>query len=935
MTKSVRLALALAILLFGAGSAPAQTEPLPSDPALVRGTLDNGLSYLIKKHENPQGRVSLWLHVASGSLNETDATRGIAHYLEHMAFNGSANFPPGSLIPYFQSLGLSFGRDQNAFTSFAETTYTLGLPDTRPESIDKGLLYLSDVALRLSLLPAEIDNERQIILEEKRARAGARQRVRDWIYERLAPESTFGLRLPIGAEASIKSVTAKDFREYYTRWYLPSNMTVIVVGDLEPAAVTGLIQKHFGAGPKAPHPADRPVGVKPQTTTRALVATDPELTQASVSILRVEPPRPPTTTVGQYRRDLVELIGTWVVNRRLHAQLAQGKGSFLGASASIRQEARAIRLVSLEASGKPGDWRKMLGDLGVMLQRARLHGISDREVEDARSALIAQGEEAREREATLPARAILRQLNGAVARRQPVMSAAQRLELQRRLLPGITAAEVSRVFAANFDPTQVTFILEVPTGSDVPSEADLIALGRSAVNVTPSPEIEVARATSLLPKLPSGGKIVEQGQHAASGVFSAWLDNGARIHHRFMSERRHEATIVITLAGGQIRETAQNRGITEAAALAWNRPAAGALSSIQIRDLMTGKKVRVTGRADHDGLTLTVWGTPGDLEGGLQLAYLLLTDPTIEPAALEQWKETEAQRIAARKLSPGGVLAETVAGALYPPDEARTRPLEVSQVQRIGLDAAQAWLKKLIAEAPIEVAVVGDIPRPAALALVEQYIGALPPRARVSDKTYRDLRTIKRPVGPIRVERKISVITPQAFVLDGFFGADIQNVRDVRLLALGARVLSTRMNRIIREEKQLVYSIGASSQPASEYPGFGVFSARAPTDPAKASALLTALEEMYLAFAKDGPTADEMAVARKQVANQLDQLLKDPEFWSSRLATLDYRGLSLDDLTDAPAAYQRYTAEEVREAFARYSTPAARFRFVIAPQGPS
>ncbi|MEK7879979.1 MAG: insulinase family protein, partial [candidate division NC10 bacterium] len=466
--------------------------------------------------------------------------------------------------------------------------------------------------------------------------------------------------------------------------------------------------------------------------------------------------------------------------------------------------------------------------------------------------------EALQREATLPARAILRQINGAVTRREPVMSAAQRLDLLRRLLPGITAVEVSRAFAANFDPTHVTFIAELPTGGDVPGEADLIALGRSAVNVTPSPEVLVARATSLLEKLPSGGKIVEQIEHAVSGVLSAWLDNGVRIHHRFMSERKHEASIVITLAGGQIQETAQNRGITEAAALAWVRPAASALSSTQIRDLMTGKKVYVTGRADQDSLTLTVSGAPDDLEGGLQLAYLLLTDPLIEPAALEQWKETEAQRIAARKTQPAGVLAETVAGSFYPPDETRTKPLEISQVQQIRLDAAQAWLRKIIAEAPIEVSVVGDLPRPAALALIERYLGGLPPRARVSDKTLNHLRTITRPAGPISVEQKVNVRTPQAFVMDGFFGTDIQNVRDVRLLALGARVLSTRMNRIIREEKQLVYSIGASSQPASEYPGFGLFVARAPTDPVKAHALAAAVEEMYLAFAKDGPTAEEM-----------------------------------------------------------------------------
>jgi zinc protease len=196
----------------------AAEEALPTNPALVTGTLPNGLAYIVRRHNNPEGRVSIWLHVATGSLNETDDTRGLAHYLEHMAFNGSANFPPGAVIPFFQSLGMSFGRDQNAFTSFDQTTYQLTLPGGGRDLLAKGLLYMSDVATRLSLAPAELDAERQIILEEKRARSSAAQRVSDYVYERLAPESTLGRRLPIGTEETLKSLTPQQFREYYGRW---------------------------------------------------------------------------------------------------------------------------------------------------------------------------------------------------------------------------------------------------------------------------------------------------------------------------------------------------------------------------------------------------------------------------------------------------------------------------------------------------------------------------------------------------------------------------------------------------------------------------------------------------------------------------------------------------------------------------------------------
>src|SRR6266508_4231878 len=395
------------IALVPSRAASPPGESLPTDPAVVTGRLTNGLAYIIRSHKNPEGRVSIWLHVSSGSLNETEQQRGLAHYLEHMAFNGSANFPPGSVMPFFQSLGLSFGRDQNAFTSFNQTTYTLTLPGGGREMLDKGMLFMSDVALRMSLDPAEINSERQIILEEKRARLGARQRVEEQVYEQLAPESTLGRRLPIGIEQTITSVTRDDFQDYYSRWYVPSNMTIIVVGDTDPAMVADVIMRAFGGGPAAPRPTPRDVGVKTTAGPRAIVVTDPELTRAEVSILRLEPPRGPTATVAQMRRDLIERIGTWVSNRRMSAELAAGRASFLHADASVQEWTGTLRMIAFEASGRPGTWRAMLTDLGIALQRARLHGFTEREIQDARTVFISDAEEAVRREATRPAREVL------------------------------------------------------------------------------------------------------------------------------------------------------------------------------------------------------------------------------------------------------------------------------------------------------------------------------------------------------------------------------------------------------------------------------------------------------------------------------------------------------------------------------------------------
>lgn len=574
----------------------------------------------------------------------------------------------------------------------------------------------------------------------------------------------------------------------------------------------------------------------------------------------------------------------------------------------------------------------MLTDLGVALQRARLHGFTERELQDARAALLADAEAAVRRESTRPAREVLYQINRGVTRQEPLMSAAQTLALLQRLLPGITAREVSDAFAAAFDPSGAIFIAELPANDDVPSQANLVALGRVAVDVKPDKAPDAARAATLLPVLPQGGSVVESRLHAGSGVTSMWLDNGLRVHHRYMDQRRNEASVVITLAGGAIEEDAANRGITEAALRAWERPATSKLSSTDIRDLMTGANVYVRGSASGDTATVTVSGDSAALERGLQLAYLMLTDPVVEDAALEQWKQAETQRIIERKRQPMRVLLETSDAAIYPRSETRPRSLTNAQVHAITRPAAQAWLRRLITEAPIEVAVVGDIDRERAAHLVTQYLGALPARPRISDKTLSALRVIARPQGPLSVSESVDLLTPQGAVLAGFFGADFHDVRDMRLLSMAARVLTTRMMKTIREEKQLVYSIGASLEPGVAYPGFGLFAAAAPTDPSKAPALAAAVEEMYAAFAKDGPTPEELAVAKKQMANLLDELMKTPDFWLGRLGTIDYRGLTLDDLLDGPAQYQGFTAQEIQRTFARYDRPESRFRFVITPR---
>lgn len=902
-------------------SAALPNGPLPTDPRLVRGELPNGLKYIVVKHATPPGRANLYLHVSTGSLNETDRQRGLAHYLEHMAFNGSEHFPPGSVVPLFESLGLTFGRHQNASTSFDQTTYILSLPDTSDEKLDKGLLFLSDVAFRLALLPAEVDAERQIIQEERRRGLGAQQRVMDKIFKEIAPGSLLGERLPIGTEETINGVTAQDFKDYYAKWYVPGNMTLLIVADTDPAGIVARLTTQFAVGAKTATPADQDPRIAPTATTRGVVVTDPELTDCAVSLVRMDKPQPPATTYELARERLVEQIMSAAFNRRVDMKVSKGTLTSLGGGASTNTRFDAARWTEVNFESKPEGWKSALTELGTELQRARLHGFTQREIDDVKKEILAGAERAVETESTQDGRALVGSLTRSVARREPFLSARQRLDLIKAYLPTITRDEVSTRFAAIFDPTAVTFTLIAPAGTAVPSDTELASLGSAAVSVRPEPDTEAARAESLLTKLPTPGAITEQTTHEASGVASAWLVNGVRTHHRFMDIRKDSVTVSIILPGGAVLEDATNRGISDVAGLAWSQPATGTLSSTDIRDLMTGAKVRVFGGASDDQMTLTVSGSPTDLEKGFQLAHLLLTDPRIEQSAFDQWKQRTRERLDSMDKSPDAAFFRLVRSTQLPAGDPRTQVLTREQLDHLSLPAAQAWLTKTIASAPIEVSIVGDIPRQRALELVQTYLGSLPKRDRIAAATLDDKRALKQTKGPHIASSDMQTQTQKAFVVSGFYTADLENTPDNRAMQLASQTLSSRMVKVIREQEQLVYSISARNEAGVVWPGLGLFGAQAPTEPTKVDALVARLESMYKEFAASGPTQEELAVARKQIANTLDEQFKDPGYWTQRLTGLTYRNTRLDEVVDAPRAYQAITAEEIKAAFNKYYKP--------------
>lgn len=917
--------------LVPAGWASAVT-PLPRDERNLTGKLENGVTWMYRQHDNPPGKMALMFHMRTGSLNETDAQRGLAHFIEHMCFNGSEHFKPGALIPYFESIGMEFGADLNAFTSFDQTAYMLFTPNTETEQIDKALMVLSDYAFRVSFVPEEIEKERGVVLEESRRGKSAFQRVRDKLWPELYEGSRFATRLPIGDDEVLAKAPREEFVDYYNTWYRPENLTLVLVGDAEIDRVKPLIEKWFGEAKPAAD-ARKPMGpeFKPFTEERAMVVTDHELPVCQVQLFNIRAGRPPTTTEEQWRTELVESIGTWIIGRRYEERVNKGEASFRGAGAGVSNFFNDALLISASATGEPDDWNKMLDELIAEVHRAGAFGFTARELELARKDTLANAERAVKTEPTQNANRMIRQIVGRVNDREPSMSAQQELDLFARMLPTVTLEEVNQAFTTHFAPGTFAYVVTLPDkpGIEVPERAEVLDLAKEAWARKVEPVTEDAAATTLLASLPEPGKIEEKSFDETYAITSAWLSNGVRVHHRFMDYKKDEVTVTIHLAGGQIEETAANAGITEIASLAVREAATSRLTSTQMRDLMTGKNIGVFANPQQDSFALRVSGSPVDLEVGLQQAHALMTDGKIEESAFKNWQLSTKQQIDRVKTMPMSQ-AQITLDELISGGDARMAFWTKERVDAASRERAQAWFDRLCREAPIEVSVVGDIKLETAMPLIEMYVGSLASRPRTA--THLDaLRKLARPTGPLARRVDVETMTPQAMALTGFVGARGQDVTERRALEMASRILSSRAVKRIREDLSLVYSISVRNLSNWAYEDASPFLSGAPCKPENVDTLVAEVNRIFGDFAKDGPTPEELENAKKQLLENLDTGMKEPGFWTSLLSQLDSRGRSLDEAKTAKSSVEAQTADHVRSVFQKYYVPERVFRVTAVP----
>ncbi|MBC7773750.1 MAG: insulinase family protein [Pyrinomonadaceae bacterium] len=913
------------------GQAQPDSPALTPDSRFVTGQLENGLRYVVIKNSAPPDRGLVWLHVNTGSLNETARQRGVARAIQHLTFAGTKNFPALTMGPFLQAMGNQPSPDMLSHSTFEETVFKLSIKQATPELLDRALSFLADVPADLNLLDADIERERGLLLEQKKTELKVEQRVQDYIWQHLAPGSIFGERLPTLSEDAINGLNKQDIGEYYSTWYVPSNMTVMVAADMDPAVVVERIKAKFAGAKKVERPRSQDTGVKAYDKSFSIVVADPELKQDQLYFFRIEPPHPPTKTEAELRVKLIEALAIASFNRTLGEKVSSGKVSFTTGSAFGIDLANAATLVGFNASCEPKDWKKVIAAMGTELQRTRLHGLAEADIENAKKQFALSAEQGVKAEPTRVTGSIMGGIAAAVNNGDVILSAQQTADLLAKLMPTITKKELDERFKAMFDPAAIAVVMATPTGDFVPKEDELLKAGLDALNVTPEADAQAARPTALMTTLPTPGKVVTDVEHAATKVQTWTLDNGATVHYLNNTTKKDFVNITIGVAGGIMQETAENRGITEVASLAWNRPATSKLSSTTIRELLAGKELEVGGGPGVDNLMFGVNGKAATIESGLQVAYLAMTDPFIEPPALDQWRKSNLTEAENRDKDPKAIFNEAVFGVMFPPNEVRLRPLSKAELDKLTIESASKWLKNLIETGPIEVSIVGDVSKEEAVRLATTYVGSLPKRASISDTTLDNLRGIKRPTGPVNLEKEVPTLSQASYLMIAFFAPDDVNAKDRRALFMARTMLEPRLTRVLKDQEQLVYGLQIRYDSGQEFPGFGLFRVVAPVVPEKVDAAVRIINETFTSFGEVGPTTEELEGARAQALKALDEAQLDPNYWTGELSLLSFRGKSLDDIAGERAAYVAISAADIKEAFAKYNKDENRLRVTLTP----
>ncbi len=926
---------AACVALCGAALAAQQTpssalsERLPVDPAVTTGQFDNGLKYMIRRNALPAGRAELRLVVNVGSIVEDDDQLGLAHFVEHMAFNGTKNFPKLETVSFLESLGMRFGPSINAFTSFDETVYMLQVPTEKPEVLARAMLILEDWAHNVSFDPAEVDKERGVIIEEWRLRRGAGARMQDQQLPILLKGSRYAERLPIGTVEHLQTFKHESLTRFYKDWYRPDLMTVIAVGDFDPAAMQQLITKHFGALPKAVNPRPRPAyEVPPQPGTLYAVATDAEAPGTTVSVYGKMALRD-QQTIGAYRRSLVENLFAGMLNARFSEMAQKPDAPFLAAGAGRGLFVKTAEASMLNAMVKDDGIERGLTALYAEAERVARFGFTATEFERQKTNLLRGLEQAMAERDKRQSAPFAEEYVRHVTQNEPIPGLETEVQLTRQMVPTITLAEVNGL-AAEWVPEGNRVVMVGAPKKDGVAVPDDAALGRAIEAAKAAPltaYVDSVTGTSLMDAAPTPGRVVAE-QTREWGITEWTLSNGARVILKPTDFKQDEVLMRAYSPGGSSLAANDDYVSQEAAATIIGIGGLGRYSNNELGKVMTGKVATASAQIGELEEGISGRASTKDLESLFQLTYLRFTAPRADPAIFAVLTSQMKTMMANQRAQPEFAFAEALNDALYQGHPRRRTP-SPEMLEQLNLDKAMAFYKDRFADAgDFTFVIVGTVDPAVVRPLAERYLASLPATGR--KETWRDMG-VTHPSGV--VERTVRKgIEPKSQTSITFHGP-FTHTQDERIaIRAMADVLQTRLREALREELGGTYSVGASAGyqriPKGEFTisiGFG-------SDPARADALAARVFEEIAKFQAEGPTDKQVTDVRAALTRDFETNSRQNGWVLGQLVAKYQSGEPAHTLLEVPSYYQKLDAATIQAAAKRYLNTANYVKVVLLPE---
>ncbi len=890
--------------------------PLPVDKSIIVGQLENGLKYYIRENKKPEGRVFLRLVVNAGSLQENDSQRGLAHFLEHMAFNGTRRFAKSEIVDFMERAGMRFGSHVNAYTSYNETVYMLQLPTDDPSLLETGFQILEDWAVGLTLDPLEIEKERGVILEEWRSRQGVGERLSERQRPFLYFKSDYADRNPIGSMIVVANAPRERFVEFYKTWYRPNLMGVIVVGDIDKDAIEQQIVDTFSSLENDVDAVERtPTEVPDHEETLFSIETDPELTIASYSMLTKRPVGP-DQSARDYRQMIIERLYFGMLNRRLDERSREPNPPFIQASAGETRIAREKEALQQTVIFIGERYQEGLDALIGETNRAINDGFTESELERVKADVLRSLEGAFIERDKTDSDTYAAEYTRAFTVDEPIPGIEMELEMTQAFLEDITLAEVNAIgngFAQQ-ENRVVLFSGPKKEGLDLPSE-DALA---SAIEQSSSIELEAYQDEFLdLPLLqepPTPGLIVSESYHEDVDTHSLELSNGVTVILKPTEFQNDEVLMSAFSPGGHSLVMDDEYLSALMSTMILGESGAGPFNSLQLEKRLAGKSIDVAPYLSNQYEGFSGSSSPSDLESFFKLLYLQATQPRLDEDAYQSLESRLKAMIVNRQKSPQAVFQDAIEKELYG-DHPRHRPLDMELLNEIDPHLALSVYKSRFKDfSDFTFVFVGSLDVDRMKDYARTYLASLPSIDRTEKGRYRG-------DDPLPGKRNVTIsfgLEEKTSVRVLFSGEAEWSPENRYLMSVVRDLLNIRMRESLREENGGTYGVGVfanlAREPNERFSSGFAFSC----DPANADLLISAGIHEILDLQERGVRVKNLEKVQEIHLRGYETGLKENGYWLRNLVSAAREGRDFKEILEFPDQVKVFDPYQIQEAAKRY-----------------